>query len=91
MSGMRYVDGVPHVWGRPAKYDPDKPILDCFGHWRCPYCNAHMTAGEEPICLNACHLTAPQARALTDGLYSAKARVGHNDQHNRTPRSGGPG
>ena len=78
MSGMTYVDGVPYVWGRPAKFDQDEPLLDCFGHWRCPHCNARMTADESPICLNACHLTAPQVRALTDGLRSAEARVGNN-------------
>lgn len=85
MNGLQYIDGQPYVWGRPAMKDDEPPLLDCFSQWRCPHCNAHMSSGEKPICLNACHLTAPQMRAFQDGLRTAAARVeqrerdeGHN-------------
>ena len=60
MSGMTYIDGHPYVWGRPATRDEKEPLLDCFSRWLCPHCGANLTSGAAPICLNACHLTAPQ-------------------------------
>lgn len=66
MSGMSVVDGVPHVWGVPCVEDTKPPILDCFSKWRCPHCRANLS--DKLICLNACHLTAPQARNFNNKM-----------------------
>lgn len=91
MSGMQYIDGVPHVWGRPATKDDEPPLLDCFSQWRCPHCNAHMSAEPYPICLNACHFTAPMVRTMQDGLRAAQSRVERSEQaegHNAEVKGG---
>ena len=64
MSGMSYIDGTPYVWGKPAIKDDEPPLLDCFSQWKCPHCHAPLSGGAKPICLNACHLTAPQLREM---------------------------
>ena len=67
MTGMSYIDGVPHVWGRRATEDKDfdGSVHEMMGSssWVCPHCGAHLRKSSETnleICLNACHLTAPQ-------------------------------
>lgn len=30
MNGMTYVDNKPFVWGVPAVWDDDPPLLECF-------------------------------------------------------------
>lgn len=76
MTGMSVVDGVPHVWGKPATKDSDEPLLSCFSQYRCPHCQAHLSAGPPVICLNACHLTAPQVSRFHSGLRAAVNAAG---------------
>jgi hypothetical protein len=76
----------PILWSKPATWDEDDPLIDTFTHWRCPHCGANLVKPElvipmhgnrnEYICLNACHLTAPQSAELHRGLREAAARVG---------------
>jgi len=72
MSGMSIINGVPHVWDVPCTEDEKEPLLDCFSKWRCPHCNANLS--KEMICLNACHLTAPQARNFENLMSEARFR-----------------
>lgn len=72
MQGMTYHNDHPHVWGQPAVWDDEMPVLDCMSQWRCPHCRARLTKDKPEICLNACHLTAPQARRF-QGLMAESA------------------
>lgn len=75
MHGMTYQNGTPHVWGKPCTKDEAPPLLDCFSQWRCPHCEGNLSGGAQPICLNACHLTAPQIAEFHDGLQRAARGV----------------
>lgn len=72
--GCEVIDGVPHVNGKAAILDDKEPILingqPLFSPYRCPECNAHLSAGTN-ICLNACHLSAAAYRRLQSGIVSA--------------------
>lgn len=74
MSGMSYRNGVPHVWGEPCIWDERPPLLDCLSQWVCPHCNAHLSSAPE-ICLNACHLTAPQIQKFHSQISEGFKRI----------------
>ena len=59
--------GVPHINGKPAKYDPDvlEIMADVLAPWRCPECNAQLSTSG--ICLNTCHLSQGE-RTLFQGM-----------------------
>lgn len=59
-TGVLVVGDRPYIHGVPAALDPEPPLLpEVLSPWRCPHCNAHL-AVDGHICLNGCHLTAPQ-------------------------------
>ena len=72
MHGMSYENGIPHVWGEPCTLDPKPVLLDCFSQYQCPHCGAHLSGKPPEICLNACHLTAPQAREFKELMYGLR-------------------
>jgi hypothetical protein len=72
--GCETIDGVPHVNGKPAIPDDKVPGLvdgkPLFSQWRCPECNAHLSA-ESNICLNACHLSEAGYRRFQSGILNS--------------------
>ena len=41
------IDGVPYIQGQKAVYDPlpdDDIFKDIWSNWKCPICNAHLSA-----------------------------------------------
>jgi predicted RNA-binding Zn-ribbon protein involved in translation (DUF1610 family) len=81
-------EAPPTIWGKPATWDEDDPLLDTFSHWLCPHCGAHLVKSDMPlpmhgnankyICLNACHFTAPMHAELDRGIQAAARSVGAN-------------
>lgn len=81
----------PVIWGKPATWEEDDPILPTFTHWLCPHCGANLVKADraipmhgnknEYICLNACHLTAPQHAEFQGGVMKAAADTGFWDEN----------
>jgi len=70
MSSIRLIDGVPHLHNIPA-LDAGEDPLDLFSKWRCPFCKCRLSKNPPHICLNACHLTAPELTTFVAGMSDA--------------------
>ena len=44
LYNLQMIDGIPHIHDKPAIWDEEKPLLDCFSQWRCPTCKANLAA-----------------------------------------------
>lgn len=72
--GHTIIDGQPYINGKPAIWDVKEPLLDSLSQWKCPECDAHLSA-EGLICLNACHLSAAQFRRFQDQMRGISAKM----------------
>lgn len=85
-TGHIILDGVPYINGKPALLDENPPVMvngePLFSQYRCPECNAHLSA-ESQICLNACHLSAAAYRRLNTGIMDSywKNQMQKNTHH----------
>ncbi len=73
----RIIDSVPYINDKPAIHDPLPPDdlwIGTLSDYRCPECNARLSA-EHQICMNACHLNVAQFRRFMDDMHAIKATV----------------
>ncbi|PAW76792.1 MAG: hypothetical protein B9S32_13725 [Verrucomicrobia bacterium Tous-C9LFEB] len=69
----------PFINGVAATVDPGFKgsvfeKMECFSHWVCPHCNAHLS--DSLICLNGCHMPQRTREKFNRLMTSAAKATG---------------